>query len=183
MQERKIAELKGAVDQERVNWQTRVDKLEVDRTGLDLRAQMELPADYNTQVTKTIAEAKAAAKVDIAQAQANSATKIASAEAAVISAQGEAAATVMEAKAEAWLKYGENSYVDMVVEQLPKIASSLVMPLSKVGGCPRSLPVHRPPTPKLRRWVGRRRTPARPGPRAWLINRPRCTPRRSTRWC
>ena len=30
--------------------------------------------------------------------------------------------------------YGENSYVDMVVEQLTNIASSLVTPLSKVGG-------------------------------------------------
>jgi hypothetical protein len=33
---------------------------------------------------------------------------------------------VMEAKAHAWLQYGEKSYVDMVVEQLPSIAASLV---------------------------------------------------------
>jgi hypothetical protein len=32
----------------------------------------------------------------------------------------------MEAKAHAWLQYGEKSYVDMVVEQLPSIAASLV---------------------------------------------------------
>ena len=47
-------------------------------------------------------------------------------------AQGQAGAEVMEAKAAAWLSYGEKSYVDMVVEQLPTIAKSLVTPLNKV---------------------------------------------------
>ena len=46
VQEKKIAELQGAVDVERVEWQTKIDQLEVERTKLDLNAQVEKPAEY-----------------------------------------------------------------------------------------------------------------------------------------
>merc|ERR1711871_881303 len=57
---------------------------------------------------------------------------IARAEATVITSEGEAAADVMNAKADAWATYGQKSYIDMVVEQLPDIAEKLVSPLNKV---------------------------------------------------
>merc|ERR1711964_789130 len=67
-----------------------------------------------------------------AEAEALRQTRVAAAQADVITKKGEASAEVMEAKADAWLAYGEKSYVDMVVDELPEIASSLVSPLSKI---------------------------------------------------
>ena len=61
-----------------------------------------------------IAEAAAKAKVAVAEAEALRKTRVAAAQADVITKKGEASAEVMEAKADAWLAYGEKSYVDMV---------------------------------------------------------------------
>jgi len=51
------------------------------------------------------------------------------AEAAAIRAKGEAEASVLQEKAEAYKQYGEAALVQMVVEQLPQLASSIAAPL------------------------------------------------------
>ena len=114
VQQKKLAELKGAVDATRVEWQTKIDALEKERVKLNLDATENLHAQFSKDKSNMIAEAAAKAKVAVAEAEALRQTRVAAAQADVITKKGEASAEVMEAKADAWLAYGEKSYVDMV---------------------------------------------------------------------
>merc|ERR1711871_1291385 len=132
VQNKTIAELKGRVDATRVKWQTELGKLEIERKELQLTADENLLAEKKKEESNLIAEGKTSAAILVAEASALEQTKLAQAKADVISEKGKAAAEVMELKADAWMSYGEKSYIDMVVEQLPEIASNLVSPLNKV---------------------------------------------------
>lgn len=132
VQNKKIAELKGAVDATRVQWETRLESLEKERMQKELEANENLVAEKRKEKTILISDAQREATIEVAKAEAGLKTMIAEAEADVIQKDGEAAAGVMEAKANAWMSYGEKSYIDMVVEQLPEIASNLVSPLDKI---------------------------------------------------
>ena len=114
IQQKKLAELKGTVDATRVEWQTKIDALEKERVKLNLDATENLHAQFSKDKSNMIAEAAAKAKVAVAEAEALRKTRVAAAQADVITKKGEASAEVMEAKADAWLAYGEKSYVDMV---------------------------------------------------------------------
>jgi len=114
IQQKKLAELKGTVDATRVEWQTKIDALEKERVKLNLDATENLHAQFSKDKSNMIAEAAAKAKVAVAEAEALRQTRVAAAQADVITKKGEASAEVMEAKADAWLAYGEKSYVDMV---------------------------------------------------------------------
>ena len=132
VQEKRIAELSGAVDATRVKWQTEIDKLEKERKEKDLEASQNLKAKYSKDRANLIAEAQTQASIAVAEANSKMVTSVAQAEADVIARQGEAAAEVMEAQADAWGQYGPKAYVDMITEKLPEIAAGLVTPLNKI---------------------------------------------------
>lgn len=63
VQNKKIAELKGAVDATRVKWQTELEKLEKERKELQLMADENLLAEKLREESNIIAEAKTKAAI------------------------------------------------------------------------------------------------------------------------
>jgi flotillin len=63
VQNKKIAELKGAVDATRVKWQTELEKLEKERKELQLKADENLRAEILREESNIIAEAKTKAAI------------------------------------------------------------------------------------------------------------------------
>merc|ERR1712028_227738 len=72
-------------------------------------------------------------KILMATAQASRVASIAGARTHVISKKGAATAAVMTAKADAWSKYGDEAYLDMVIAQLPAITRNFTAPLKQMG--------------------------------------------------
>lgn len=122
--------------------QIEVQEQEILRREKELAATVQKPAEaerakiqqlaeaeqYRLQTTAT-GQAEATRAVGIAEADANRAKGLA--EAAVIQAKGFSEAQAMAKKAEAWQEYNEAAILQIVVENLPALASAIAQPLSK----------------------------------------------------
>lgn len=131
-----------AVEVEEKEGATKVEEVEVKRKEQELKATVEIPATAKKTADTTIAEGQAAVKTKLAEGEASKiqqeadarahATKvIGTAEAEIIGVKGESEATAMSKKADAWAKYTEGAYVDMILKQLPEIATNIAAPLAK----------------------------------------------------
>jgi len=122
--------------------QIEVQEQEILRREKELAATVQKPAEaerakiqqlaeaeqYRLQTTAT-GQAEATRAVGIAEADANKARGLA--DAAVVQAKGMAEALAMAKKAEAWQQYNEAAILQIVVENLPSLASAVAEPLSK----------------------------------------------------
>jgi len=129
---KKVEELKGAVDVQFTTIQTEIDKLERQRREFELAATVRLVSDSNLEKTQAISTAEKDRASTVNAARAAARTVVAEAEAQIIKAKGTAMADVMSAKAAAWSEYGENAYLDMVVDKLPEITRNFTRPLERM---------------------------------------------------
>ena len=123
--------------------QIEVQEQEIERRQRELAATVQKPAEAERAKIQQLAEAEqyrlqttaagqadATRAVGIAEADANKAKGLA--EAAVIQAKGVSEAEAMAKKAEAWQEYNEAAILQLVIENLPSIASAIAQPLSKM---------------------------------------------------
>merc|ERR1711907_171697 len=91
----------------------------------------QVSAKADAQVKTVTATADATKVRTEAGATAESTTAIGNAQADVIRLKGLAEAEAMTAKAAAWKEYSQGAYIDMILQQLPEIASQIAQPLAK----------------------------------------------------
>jgi len=115
---------KNVALQRKIEMQVNVEIAE--QEALVLQRQKEGMAVAELQAEKSRAES---VRVN-ATAEAEKIQMIGEAQAASVLAKGEADAAILQKKADAYKQYGEAALVQMVVEQLPALASSIAAPLA-----------------------------------------------------
>jgi len=110
--------------QEKIKMQVRVEVAEqeslVNQRNKEGLAKADLLSSQNKAEGLRVTAAAEAEKIRI----------IGEAEAAAILAKGEADALILQKKANAYKQYGEAALVQMIVEQLPELASNIAKPLA-----------------------------------------------------
>ena len=113
--------------------QIEIQEQEMMRKEKALDSQIKKPAEAEKYRMEKIAEAERLKAVLEAEAEAEAMTLRGEAEAFAIEAKAKAEAEQMAKKADAWNEYGKAAIVDMMLQTLPKVASEIAAPLTRVN--------------------------------------------------
>ena len=113
--------------------QISIQEQEIVRKRRELDATVIKPAEAESFKIEKLAEAEKNKKVLEAQAKAEAIRLKAEAEAFAIEEKAKAEAEQMAKKADAWNQYKDAAMVDMILQQLPKIAAEVAAPLQNVN--------------------------------------------------
>ncbi|XP_051786788.1 flotillin-2a isoform X2 [Erpetoichthys calabaricus] len=113
--------------------QITIEEKEILRTEKELISIVKRPAEAEAYKMQQLAEGDKIKKVLTAQAEAEKIKLIGEAEAISIESVGLAEAEKMKLKAAAYQQYGDAAKTALVLEALPKIASEVSAPLSKIN--------------------------------------------------
>lgn len=113
--------------------QIAIQEQEITRKQRELDAQVIKPAEAERYKIEKLAEAERNKRVIEAEAKAEAIRLKAEAQAYAIEAKAKAEAEQMAKKADAWNEYKDAAMVDMILQQLPKIAAEVAAPLQNVN--------------------------------------------------
>lgn len=113
--------------------QIAIQEQEIVRKQRELDAQVIKPAEAEKYKIEMLAKAEQNKRVIEAEAKAEAIRLKAEAEAFAIEAKAKAEAEQMAKKADAWNEYKDAAMVDMILQQLPKIAAEVAAPLQNVN--------------------------------------------------